>query len=502
MADVATKNKSMNVVSNNSVNNLGKSKMSDVCSGVQSNNGLIELERNGLSNNSSNNKLITLCSSPPANGVNDDENEDEDEDADLVLANNTRNELGSQNEDDKSLQELIESELALRICSAKSASGADSDDDAACTDDDCSRSDMLATPSPTRQPLITKKIVLQPRQDSEINLSAEFIRNEIDQGAQNGCNGHLIQEIASAVRLDGKRTYGLLDEDDQTESSVADTTTTSGPSLPSAFETFDRQSQHCFVQELEEEDQHQPNTLSDSCSVIVVEDQTTDEDSYIRELSHKSIVGSVDKQLLEGATDNSIEISKLELSDDEDSVKINEIAEEVEPRQPSNYDIALSTSNFISEDPEQRHLSLKEATGIDEKSCSFYSTEVDGQANVIDNDEGLDRSVSSRRSDVDVTDFKLKVNARSSQDNSWMTVADAVKDSSDLIVAQGDESLQDKTLNEFSEVFYSQESNFENYLDKSKLEDERNLAPIATPDEISDISNACDDVSSFHFHSS
>ncbi|KAI4500194.1 hypothetical protein M0802_004611 [Mischocyttarus mexicanus] len=86
MAEVATK-KSISVVSN---------KKNEVC-GVQSNNGLIELDNLTASNK----QLISLC----------ENNDDED---DLVLTNNTRNEL---NTEDKSLQELIDSELALRICS-------------------------------------------------------------------------------------------------------------------------------------------------------------------------------------------------------------------------------------------------------------------------------------------------------------------------------------------------------------------------------------------------
>nr|XP_050846581.1 repetitive organellar protein isoform X4 [Vespula vulgaris] len=87
MAEVATK-KSISVVSN---------KKNEVC-GVQSNNGLIDLDNITATHNK---QLISLC----------DNNDDED---DLVLTNNTRNELATE---DKSLQELIENELALRICS-------------------------------------------------------------------------------------------------------------------------------------------------------------------------------------------------------------------------------------------------------------------------------------------------------------------------------------------------------------------------------------------------
>ncbi|XP_029671488.1 uncharacterized protein LOC115240463 isoform X10 [Formica exsecta] len=144
MAEVATK-KSINVVS---------SKKSEVC-GVQSNNGLIDLDDLTASNN----QLISLC--------------DDDDDDDLVLTNNTRNELDNE---DKSLQELIESELALRICSSKS------DDDV--TED-------LEEQSVVTQPETIKRIVLDRRQDP-VDINAEFIAAEsehyslIEEPHQNG----------------------------------------------------------------------------------------------------------------------------------------------------------------------------------------------------------------------------------------------------------------------------------------------------------------------------
>lgn len=126
MAEVATK-KSINVVS---------SKKSEVC-GVQSNHGLIDLD--GLT--ASNTQLISLC----------------DDDDDLVLTNNTRNEREN---DDKSLQELIESELALRICTSK-------DDDEA----------VEETENVVAQPETIKRIVLDRRQDP-VDINAEFIAAE------------------------------------------------------------------------------------------------------------------------------------------------------------------------------------------------------------------------------------------------------------------------------------------------------------------------------------
>ncbi|XP_071563574.1 uncharacterized protein [Temnothorax nylanderi] len=125
MAEVATK-KSINVVS---------SKKSEVC-GVQSNNGLIDLDDLTASNT----QLISLC----------------DDDDDLVLTNNTRNELEG---DDKSLQELIESELALRICSSS-------------TDDEAVEETENVT-----QPETIKRIVLDRRQDP-VDVNAEFIAAE------------------------------------------------------------------------------------------------------------------------------------------------------------------------------------------------------------------------------------------------------------------------------------------------------------------------------------
>ncbi|XP_072759525.1 uncharacterized protein [Anoplolepis gracilipes] len=145
MAEVATK-KSINVVS---------SKKSEVC-GVQSNNGLIDLDDLTASNN----KLISLC--------------DDDDDDDLVLTNNTRNELDNE---DKSLQELIDSELALRICSSKS-------------DDDIT--EELEEEQPVvSQPETIKRIVLDRRQDP-FDVNTEFIAVEseyyslIEEPHQNG----------------------------------------------------------------------------------------------------------------------------------------------------------------------------------------------------------------------------------------------------------------------------------------------------------------------------
>ncbi|XP_025268339.1 uncharacterized protein LOC105259477 isoform X12 [Camponotus floridanus] len=168
MAEVATK-KSINVVS---------SKKSEVC-GVQSNNGLIDLDDLTASNN----QLISLC--------------DEDDDDDLVLTNNTRNELDNE---DKSLQELIESELALRICSSKS------DDDIA--------EDLEEQSVP--QPETIKRIILDRRPDP-IDINAEFIAAESEHYAlieEPHQNGHVSPDAKAEV-VKSEPVYSPDEEEEQ-----------------------------------------------------------------------------------------------------------------------------------------------------------------------------------------------------------------------------------------------------------------------------------------------
>lgn len=154
MAEVATK-KSINVVS---------SKKSEVCS-VQSNNGLIQLDNLTASNK----QLISLC----------DNNDDED---DLILTNNTRNELDT---DDKSLQELIESELALRICSStEEEAGIESDEQQ----------------ETMNEPEAVKRIVLDIHQEEDVlDENAKFIVAETEHSAlvdksYSYQNGHMSPE--------------------------------------------------------------------------------------------------------------------------------------------------------------------------------------------------------------------------------------------------------------------------------------------------------------------
>ncbi|XP_033361996.1 uncharacterized protein LOC117240183 isoform X15 [Bombus vosnesenskii] len=181
MAEVATK-KSINVVS---------SKKSEVCS-VQSNNGLIQLDNLTASNK----QLISLC----------DNNDDED---DLILTNNTRNELDT---DDKSLQELIESELALRICSStEEEAGIESDEQQ----------------ETMNQPEAVKRIVLDIHQEEDVlDVNAKFIVAETEHSAlvdksYSYQNGHMSPETKisnSSYEENAKPepiTVGFRDEEEQ-----------------------------------------------------------------------------------------------------------------------------------------------------------------------------------------------------------------------------------------------------------------------------------------------
>ncbi|XP_026674022.1 xin actin-binding repeat-containing protein 2 isoform X12 [Ceratina calcarata] len=170
MAEVATK-KSINVVSN---------KKSEVCS-VQSNNGLIQLDNITASNN----QLISLC-----------ENDDED---DLILTNNTRNEL---NAEDKSLQELIESELALRICSSTEEAGIEPEE----------QEEMANEPEPV------KKIVLDRPQDL-VDVNAEFIAAETEHSSMikepySYQNGHVSPDTKTSDPVEPE-LIGFRDEEEE-----------------------------------------------------------------------------------------------------------------------------------------------------------------------------------------------------------------------------------------------------------------------------------------------
>ncbi|XP_046815991.1 kinesin-related protein 4 isoform X7 [Vespa crabro] len=204
MAEVATK-KSISVVSN---------KKNEVC-GVQSNNGLIDLDNITATHNK---QLISLC----------DNNDDED---DLVLTNNTRNELATE---DKSLQELIENELALRICSNngdKKMDKKNDDDDENDVVDDDNNDDNIDNIEDEKNRLVkmneieedeeqqqqqqqqqqqsgqsdTVKRILFDRQDDQFRVNTDFIVAELEHCAlieepYGYQNGHVSPIITNNVK--------------------------------------------------------------------------------------------------------------------------------------------------------------------------------------------------------------------------------------------------------------------------------------------------------------
>lgn len=188
MAEVAAK-KSINVVSSK--------KSSEAC-GAQSNNGLIDLDN---ITSCSNNQLITLS------------------DDDLVLTNNTKNDI---NVDDKSLQELIESELALRISSTGEM---DTGDEA--------EYDVIGyikgTEVARSQPEITK-IVLEPRPNTQ-DINSEFIIAEMNhynviEDRYGHQNGHFSPDLKSNAPEKFEDSNGIVEtHSNQLEQSAGDSVT-------------------------------------------------------------------------------------------------------------------------------------------------------------------------------------------------------------------------------------------------------------------------------------
>ncbi|KAK1125171.1 hypothetical protein K0M31_006511 [Melipona bicolor] len=172
----------------------------------------------------SNKQLISLC----------DNNDDED---DLILTNNTRNELDT---DDKSLQELIESELALRICSStEEETGLETDNE---------QQDEV-TPN---EPETVKRIVLDRQQDA-LDVNAEFIAAETEHSVlvekpYSYQNGHMSPETKVS---DGSNSY------------VREETVKPEPIAVSALR--DEEEEQVFVE--------QPEVGS----AIVIEETTTDD---------------------------------------------------------------------------------------------------------------------------------------------------------------------------------------------------------------------------------
>lgn len=524
MADVATKNKSMSVVSNNS-SNKSKTKKSDVC-GVQSNNGLIDLE----SLSASNNQLITLC-------------DDDDDDDELILANNTRNELSAE---DKSLQELIESELALRICSSTEPSLELEEND---NDED----------SVKIQPEI-RKIILEPRQDP-LDVSAEFIVAEMDhytmiEEPYGFRNGHVSPDSKASrspevSEEDVPHSVNFRPEeedvfDGQIESTDNEVTygEASSPSSSTMKDTNEESDKDLKVQE-----EDLVNIYDEACPF-----ENADEDSS-QEISHRTVLSS-DKYLQEEELQaKDLEEVSLLVCVDDDPPKVEELQDEEPPRRTegstefderikeSSRDATFTTALLESEvrdslmnanddvncgkcdiqivveqseetnkngivqegiydevhtmcEP-QEPISSKEAAGMDEKACSFYAEAV-ANGKIIDNDTTaeavhINDYEERRRVDIDVTDFKGPDDAKGNTLESWTTVEEAVKfrdeeretpagpDGEEIFAAE-DIQVDSETRQEIDDVL--------------GLETENNLlAPLATPDEISDISNPCEDVS-------
>ncbi|XP_043788922.1 uncharacterized protein LOC122712943 isoform X3 [Apis laboriosa] len=107
----------------------------------------------------SNKQLISLCES----------NDDED---DLILTNNTRNELDT---DDKSLQELIESELALRICSNAGETEEEEEEE----EQEENGTGIEMDGEEGKEAETVRRIVLD-RQQEQVDVNAEFIAAETE----------------------------------------------------------------------------------------------------------------------------------------------------------------------------------------------------------------------------------------------------------------------------------------------------------------------------------
>ncbi|CAB0033734.1 unnamed protein product [Trichogramma brassicae] len=530
MADVATKTKSMSVVSSNNALN-GKTNNSSrdvsVC-GLQNttNNGLtINNDNNGLNNHgdlllSHNNKLASC--------VDRDDHDDVDEENDhlVVIANNAKNEQDSQQQqqdDDKSLQEIIDSELALRISAANNdAADDDTEDDEPLLEDD-----MVVQ---QQQPEITKRIILEPQRGSLIDENEQFITHEIEHYrliAEPYPNAHVSPDPKDPPDVED---IDVDDEDDEvfeieTETTTTEPTTTTGPSLPSAYEVSNElQLKNDNNHEKEEdiskqaEDDQTTNTLSDflvteettsgggQSSIVATDKLYQDIDELVVTPSSNCSSGSEDKNNGHLLTDDLLQLDEI-TEDDSSKYNDNEFKD-------------LSSATFIEHEiPEP--ISLKEASGVDEKSCSFYETEARSpEPNSVDND--VDESNSSlsisnvpttttQTVSTDVTDFKD--NNTNTKSSDWLDdhhhVDKELSPVSIVVTQAAEEPQQPQSLQSLPSLhdqnsvgstpydsgnFYSQEGKFENYLEKNGrlLEDDASgdLAPLATPDEISEISNA------------
>ncbi|XP_061941772.1 uncharacterized protein LOC107996281 isoform X17 [Apis cerana] len=136
----------------------------------------------------SNKQLISLCES----------NDDED---DLILTNNTRNELDA---DDKSLQELIESELALRICSNAGQQQQQQEEE----EEEDGTGIEMEDGEGGKEGKEAEAVIVLDRQQEHLDVNAEFIAAETEH---------------SAGLLVGKAIYGYQNGHVSPDTGVVDT---------------------------------------------------------------------------------------------------------------------------------------------------------------------------------------------------------------------------------------------------------------------------------------
>lgn len=510
MAEVGTK-KSMNVVSK---------KNNEVCS-VLSNNSLIDLDNISTSNN----QLISLC----------DDDEDEDE---LILSNNTKNEL---NTDDKSLQELIESELALRICSGNNAEEEVEEDE---------EEDSVKV-----QPEI-KKIVLDPRPDP-LDVNQEFLGAEIDHyslieepyGYQNGHtesnpknqfnlnvsdellednadeetakfqNDEMILESESDVRLNQKEIISNeVDESfKNSQTSEEQLLTMNGSADAKIFDHIPK-NVNLLDKYLEEEENSQQTSNMENVEIIQ-EDNFSDLPEADRKIAETSNTWS------DVNRGNSIQSCQQvgDFSDDFNNI-LHENSDNDIPSHKPEEDSYLQTLDLGEK------ISSKEASGIDEKDCSpnkdtcelftvNKSEMVHRIEKVIDNNECLPESLKTDASmayhiveEVTKGDSKIcasknstcdkfqddetinrnGANLKSSDFDSWMTVEAATRDENGL----------ESNICENNEIEKDEKRMMENFEKEEKADDrdckekiDDKVAPVTVIDGGSSDESSSDDVS-------
>ncbi|XP_014225429.1 uncharacterized protein LOC106651448 isoform X1 [Trichogramma pretiosum] len=396
-----------------------------------------------------------------------------------------------------------------------------------------------------QQPEITKRIILEPRRGSLIDENEQFITHEIEHYrliAEPYPNAHVSPDPKDPPDVEDVDE----DEDDEvfeieTETTTTEPTTTTGPSLPSAYEVSNElQLKNDINHEKEEDigkqaedDQTTTNTLSD----FLVTEETTDDNNSSKGGGQSSIVATdkLYQDIDELVVTPSSNCSSGSGSSNEDKnnghlltddLLLDEITEDDSSKYNDNEFKDLSSATFIEHEiPEP--ISLKEASGVDEKSCSFYETEARSpEPTSVDNDDDESNSslsisniptTTTQTVSTDVTDFKdNNTNTTTTKSSDWLDDhhrhVDKELSPVSIVVTQAAEEPQQQpqslqslpSLHDQCSVgstpydsgnFYSQEGKFENYLEKSgsrllEEDDGGDLAPLATPDEISEISNA------------